>query len=687
MKNGPTRAWCDSLEAYLVPLTRQRALAIACFFIVSLSLVEFCLQIKTGLRLFEFDDEMGTFVIAKMIVHGRHVYRDIFDTHGPVPLIITHMYASWVSASDFSYVRLSQVILAAMSCLAITGSVVFKSRLTRIWAGALYLLLLSYVWNEEGFNIIWYDTVAGFFFVVIIAQLVVPLLMSQVPGTYGTFVSGLASGLTFFCAISNAVAALLLVLSSATFATAMSPLGRGRGHATTFALGALFAIIVVGGWLAKFGDIPGYFIYHFYFNFAVYKAFSIHDTLWHLVPLMDPDDIVQALALFFIPCWLSIFLKLKWLHNPDGRSKLNALGLTILALAVVLSNLLGRRGCSDASPVNCSFALLAMSVALLLQEGLRTQSMRAILVPVAVTAVAITMTNAIARSANLWFGAKRSEINLYQTELAPRQESIYAFIRTITKKQDDFQALFWHARSYIWADREPASGNVNYWNDQAKYDKNPVDGYKIDICADMRSRKPAVIWFFYYGSINNSIDDFEPCVLDVITQRYTPLSFGSPWHIRNDIFRDSLQKLPRDADTQSLGQESPFALQLTRSLSVDSPIRLAMSPSHLGRKIALKRIALMFSTIGRQKLGDVEIHLEGPDGVNTITHVPLAEIVDNRYQFIDVKSGRYTEGELKTVSGSSDVSIWESHFGPIYTCAIFEYIDHTRRYTPACPVK
>ena len=684
MSDGITRACRDSFKTYVLPNARPLLLATICITIVALSIVEFFTQVRDGLGVLEFDDEMSELVIAKMIVHGKHLYKDVFDTHGALPSIITHLYALMISPSDFSYVRLSQAILAIISCIAVSCSAAFKTLLTRAWAAALYLLFLAFVWNAVGFNVLWYDSMGGFLFVVVIAQLIVPLLVSEEPYLYGAFASGVASGLVLFCAISNVAAALLFGASSAVLLRSVQTQKRHWGLIWALSLGIVFSTLVVGTWLLTFGDLVGYFIYHIYFNLVVYRPFSLSGFLRLFASSFGA---VHFLALLLVPCFSITLFFSDNNSNVPQRNMRKTLAFALLALGIISTNMLGRTGCADASLVNCSFAVMAMSLALLLQRALMSQSARMTLPTIAVTLSVVALIGKIGTSADFWFDAKKSEMSEYAVSMKPGQDSIDRFISAITKSDGDILALPWHAAVYVKTDRTPASGNINYWSKQAEYYRNPVDGYKIDVCADLAARKPTVIWFFNLRmSADGSIDEYEPCVLTFITGGYAPLRLNSPWYIRKDIFNSVVDKLPRDADTQTIYQGVQDVMRRTSPLAPAAPIEIRMSPTHLDRQIPLKRLGIMLTTYGRKNTGDAELRLTGPNGSEFVQTISLTSLEDNRYQYFDVDAKRYTAGEIRPATGGG-VGAWESELESLRcTCAIFEYVDNSRRYTPACPI-
>jgi hypothetical protein len=303
-------------------------------------------------------------------------------------------------------------------------------------------------------------------------------------------------------------------------------------------------------------------------------------------------------------------------------------------------------------------------------------------------AVIIALAIQIERYANPFESMSKKELYSRMGTMKPGQDAIYDFVRRITRKEGDLLALNYGATVYFKADRLPASGNLFYFPWQAAYNRNPQHGYKMDICRDIKTRRPAVIWFFNWRVWGEySLDDYEPCVLSQIIAGYTPLRFDSPWYIRNDLFKTAVTMVPAGALTPfDFFGFAPKVMRLGAPLGAFAPIELLISPTHNERRVALLRIGVMFGNDGRQSSGEAELHLKGPHGAEFFQRFPLTILKDNEYHFFDVDSKKYTAGEIRSVTGGG-VSTWESHLdNDSYTCMIYEYVDHTRRYTPACPL-
>lgn len=664
------------------------ALLLIALFFLAIGVILFGLQVKHGLGLYEDSDEMEVLVAAQMMTYGKHLYRDIFVSHGPIPYMLAHFYASAVSRTDFSYVRLSQALLAALSCIAIALSPIWKTPFGRLWAAASYLLLLACVWNPEGFNILEYDTLGGYFFVIVISQLVAPLLFSAELTISGAFASGAAAAFACFCANSNTIAVILFVMSGAV----LLPSRRSQDKLPPikpFFFGIIFSLLVVGAWLREFGDPLGYLVYHFYFNLGVYKNYAgISAT--DVLGTFSFSSVIHTMTLVLFLCWLAILIIIAWLTNLKQNFKRRFGSLLLIAVGVVFTNILGRPAYGDSNFVNVNFALFAIATTVLLERYLLSASRGGILASLLFSFGAIVLLGRVGASADLWFGAPRKDELKYIVAMKPSEDPIYKFVRSLTRKEGDFLSLTFYPDAYLKADRLPASGNLYYSIMQADYYRHPVFGYRIDLCADIRERRPAVIWLFNWRMWREySIDEDEPCVLSIISAAYTPLTFDSPWLIRNDLFDEALHRLPSDAATGlglGLDWSASNIMQHSAALTTTIAIDIKMSPTHQNHSIPLRRIGIMFATDGKSSSGGAELHLKGLHGTEFSQQFLLDRLDVNKYHYFDLEPRQYTSGEIRSLGGTG-ISTWESQLlGDTYTCAIYEYVDNSHRYTPACPI-
>lgn len=77
-----------------------------------------------------------------------------------------------------------------------------------------------------------------------------------------------------------------------------------------------------------------------------------------------------------------------------------------------------------------------------------------------------------------------------------------------------------------------------------------------------------------------------------------------------------------DGDAGVVGSEDQYTMRPSRPLSVDSPIRLVMTPFHQRTQMGLRRIGVMFDTWVRANPGDAELRLKGPRGATYVQRLP-----------------------------------------------------------------
>jgi len=658
-----------------------------------LATVVFAIRVKGGLSSPALPDELEQFVIARMLIRGAHLYRDVFSHHGPLPYMVSHLYALAVSQSDFSYIRIWQAILALASCASAIFCPVLKTTVARIWVGALYLLLISSVWVLEGLNQLTYYTSSQFLFVIVVTQMGVPAIFGERRDSIGMFTAGIATALVFFCAYSNGIAAALFVLTSVPGFLLLGPNEENTPYRLkSFLLGLISAATVAGVWLLNFGDLVGYFVYHFYFNqhvYAAYIQFSFLDFLGNFSFSFAPQQVVHGFALSLFFCWLYIFTIAQ--NEKDSRQVLAAklMALLLTAAGVVFTNPRGPLVNGGQGFVAANFALFSVGSGVLLERGLSGPTPRGILRTMLLWAVVLALAAKIDGYATPFDGIRDKGLSKPEENMKPALGGIYNFVRRITRKDGDLLALNYGANIYFSADRIPASGNLFYLPWQATYNRKPMYGYKLDICKDIRSSRPAVIWFFNWRVWGKySLDDYEPCVLSLIADGYTPLRFDSPWYIRNDLFAIAVATVPEEEITPfDFFGYAQSILRLSEPLESFSPIKIMMSPTHMQCKTALRRIGVLFGTHGGQVFGEAELHLKGSNGVDFSHRFSVSAVPDSKYYFFDVDSKWYTAGEIRSQTATG-ISTWESHFdSDPYTCLIYEYVDGTKRYTPACPIK
>jgi hypothetical protein len=656
------------------------------------ALILFAINARDGLRLYEISDELDQFVTAKMIDLGWRLYRDIFQIHGPVPFMLAHLYTLIVSHTNFLYIRLVPVFLALASCLSLAFSPALKTAKARIWAGAIYLSIMAFVWYLDGFNTLTYYSIGGVLFVIVISQCAAPAIFGEAPTAFGLFSAGAAGALACFCAYSNGPAFVVLTLALFIPTLFLQSRGVAAVLAAPLWLGMLLVALSVMLWVYRFGDVRGYFVYHLYFNQAIfshYIDYSPWEFLTNFVFIISPAESVHVVTLGLFLCWIMLAICLQnW--RAGGRVPfVNRVALALGIFGVVLTNPRAFESMRDCGFVGANVAMASIMSAAVLERQLMLRSPSGVLCSMSIPVLAIIVIYEALTFSYLCYGVPRREMSNYMTSMRPSDESIYRWVRSMTREQGDFLVLSYNATVYFAANRLPASGNLYYSPMQAEYMRKPKWGYKIDLCADIRTRLPAVIWLFNWRMWNRwSLDEYEPCVLELVVEHYKQLSFGSPWLVRDDLFERAQLLLPSGADTSlNLGPGEPKIEVVQRSpeLSPATSIAIRLAPGYETLKAPLRRIGVLLAANGRENPGDAELRLTTPEGTRFSYPFRLAALPENGYKYFDVAPHWYAAAEIASTSGGG-ISVWESNLDMTYTCIIYEYLDGSRRYAPACPV-
>ncbi len=462
------------------------------------------------------------------------LYKDIFAHHGPLSFMLAHAYAHFYSASDFSDARWSMVVLALFSAFCILASPALKTWSVRCVAAGTYLALLSSIWAIQGAHMISYYPIGGLFLVVPVAQLVFPYFVERAPTRWGLVASGAACVSVCFSAYSFGPSTVLICLVAAVL---------GRSGAKTlhlrqllpFALGALVALTLILTWLAAYGDLLGFFVYHFYFNQAVYYEFVrlTMGNIGHVIFLsLQPLEIMHSLAIALIPLSLVGLLA----TGPRDRVRRWSMFAAVVMLlgALLLANPKSTYG-FQALPFDLlAIAIFSLSAGVCLQSTQLTSRLGARAVTILVlVGTAATFELASFKALSSPHGATKT--SLRKMKYYPRPAPEFDLIRRLSKEGGDVIALIIDNDFYIKSGRLPASGNLFYLPWQAAYYKHPILGYKIDICKDISEKKPSIIKFrrwVVWGMYD--IADYEPCVVDFIKKNYVPLGPDPTLLIRAD---------------------------------------------------------------------------------------------------------------------------------------------------------
>lgn len=512
-----------------------RCLGLLAFLVAFIS---FGLRAKTGLHLIEFVDETEKFVAAQMLNTGQHLYSDIFAHHGPILYVFAQSYTQFVSQSDFSLIRLIVIFLAISSGVSVAFSPILNGFAARTLAFALYLMLLSSVWILQGLHMLLYYQIGGFFCVVILAQMVLPALLGKKMSNIGLICSGCSLMIMCFSAYSFAPTAALLIIS--TFLSLQARHENLSWYRKILLSGLFFAAFIIIVWLMRFGDVLGYLIYHFYFNQVIYAPFISFTSLAlfnNFNLSLAPDNIIKTLAVVLLLIWSGVLAFITFNQTESNQNTgLKWLALLCLFIAVLFMNPRGVSGFQNAGFVVCNFAAIALMLASCLKSHSIT-SWLAPMPPLACMVLLIVLTEQVRMYAlSSPGGVRLKELSRFVVDMKPEQSRTYDLLRLITPKESKILALPFNPQVYIKADRLPASGHYYYLPWQAAYNQASLLGYKIDLCKDIVTNRPTVIWFDNWSVWGKyTIDQYEPCVFKLIKENYVQINGDNPFHVRSDI--------------------------------------------------------------------------------------------------------------------------------------------------------
>lgn len=660
-------------------INKRRAILLIAFCFALFGLFLFLAKAKLGINIFEFGDESEKFVAAQMINDGKRLYLDIFAHHGPVPYIISHAYSLLISKSDFSQIRWFMVALGLVSAVSIYFSPAFKSTSVKLIGAGLFLALLSVIWVLQGTHMILYHQIGGFLFVIVFSQLFLPLVMGVRATNWGMLVSGFAAVSMCFTAYAFGPSVILVSSASVLLAYRLGGVKYAQTSLIFIFLGTCFALTVILLWLYSFADLKGFFIYHFYFNQEVYSqfiVFSLSSLKDLFIIKFDPDRILLSFALIMLVA--SAFMTL-WSDNFLDYNKnpvLLSLSVLFFAFSVVLLSPRGGIGFQRGAFMIAALGIFSASSLLFLQKYIIKFNPRAFLrVFFGLLITLFIFHRAGSDAISSHHGVKSEDFPKFTSYMRPDLDD--GLVSWMAANKNDFLALIFNPSIYVKNEVLPASGHYYYLPWQAAYNRNAIDGYKIDLCEDIIHRKPTLIWFDNWKVWDKyAISDYEPCVIDLIKSNYNRIADISPLYVRSD-------RLIQSSDTILLSKRSMVP---SKQLGLTDPIKLHLVFDGKKNPQNLEKIGIRFGTHMRKNAGEAELIVYSSDGSKFSKKFTLSDIIDNNYKYFHLGISEVISAEIHFFSGGG-VSTWESHddSGNILTCINYKYSNKSISFTPGCP--
>jgi hypothetical protein len=96
-------------------------------------------------------------------------------------------------------------------------------------------------------------------------------------------------------------------------------------------------------------------------------------------------------------------------------------------------------------------------------------------------------------------------------------------------------ALIYRPHLYVEAGRLPAAAQYYFLPWQAAYERDPVAGYELDLCRDLRVAAPPVVFFDDWLVWDRyRFAEYAPCIARLLDERYTPVAQDPQVRVRND---------------------------------------------------------------------------------------------------------------------------------------------------------
>ena len=437
----------------------------------------------------------------------------MFNHHGPLTFLPGYLLEK---LGNFG-IAAHRVPIAVMQWLAMAA--VYCSPLLRNRPGKIYFIaigmsamLVTLPFFQLYGNAYVYQTIAGIFLTVILAQHTLPALVGG--GVHasaaGAAVGNFLIGCLPFLAVTYLPAAGLLFLCALRKVTI--------GKAVLYAGAGVAVNLAFLGWI---GSFKGYWAFHFYLNAEIMPLFNSTQNLslmfGNLLPFLPPyENLFRSQVAFAAAAGTAILLA----HLEGTERPWRAL----LLLAALISLLL--RGFAIQGAPFC-YAAICLATLLLSMRDLSTRQHVAAMSLVGLCALRL------------------ASLLVLEPELPRRPESttFSRLAKKITEPGDKVIAYSFQNHQYILAERFPASGNFFYLPWQERYNEAPKFGIRTHVCDDIKQARPKLMLinkWKVWGKF--PWDSYAGCVQGVIDRDYRQLR-TLPIYVRHDYYERALEAL------------------------------------------------------------------------------------------------------------------------------------------------
>jgi hypothetical protein len=584
-----------------------------------------------------WEDEFETIITTRMILNGDKLYQDVFNPHGPSTFILGLILETFGLSSIFQY-RSLIFLLQIGVILSITFSPVITKPLTRILIFSISIFFYLTEFIDYFSHTYTYQNIAGLSLAFIFAQVLIPITYSDYrPTRLKIFIGILLTVNLIFLAVTYipiSLIILFLIYSSINKKLFMMSIVTGTLLNTLF-------IIFYASW-------KGYLVQHFYINSQITPKFYPFQNLTDF-PMNIYRSLGQNFWLFAIIMTMFFVVALQLSHQRIYKPFLLLVGLLSLLI----------RGVEfQALPF---YYIIPTLLLLILSKIERIRNHSIFILPLFFIFV---------YSFYLSFYDEKIQNNQIPTINEFKQLTEF-----FTNKNDEVFSYTFANSQYVIADRLPVSPYFFYLPMQYEYDRNPVLGVKFSICEDLKKSRPKVGYLEVYDfSSKLPWNQYATCVDDFIAKNYFQLPFNTLY-----IRRDLLTGIINDESLRPEGKMIP-------SRKVDkSNLVLNTTANSITSQIRINGIGILFATYGKNIEGSITFNAKSSQK-SISASIAGNKIVDNRYTFIDLPAGNYTEFSLIS-ENEIDLSIWQFEEDldlNLNSCIVMRYENETFKITPGC---
>ena len=488
-----------------------------------------------GLEFPLYGDETEKILAARMIAGGQRLYGDVFAHHGPLNYLLAHIAASAAPAAEVgdnvAPYRAMQVLVACLGMATLWGSVAPRTVLEKRYFIALTMLLYgAYFLNIRAYLLL-YHAIGGLLFANILFLFCVPAALGRRPPRGATLLSGAFAALALLCSYSYALPLAFLFLSAVVFNAATGLGARDQlGFIGVTFLGVACGAVPVVLWLVCFGDLPGYLVFHFYFNQMIYAGFIEFSLLdawgqFALGPGDDPRIIWPALVMLALPVFLAASI-----HRQRGLRGLDVAGIALLFLGVLYMNARNETGYGTfkAAPLQIScLAIVAFMLARLTagagQRRAGTVAALGLCGGAAGVVGWLETTDSLARNLS------RAAMARYEAAAGQQRAEAAAMTSWLDARLGPDVGMVstpWNVEAYLLLGRAPAIATFYYLPWQAAYERRPALGLTRDYCAELDAAQPAILLVPPGAEVwGHAFDAYAPCVRALVETSYAPTPF------------------------------------------------------------------------------------------------------------------------------------------------------------------